>query len=148
LVILALFTEDFLSAFGLVGADDEATAFLVRRRSAVGVSDINVRFSQALGDTREGAGFIVNLDDQNILLHHIKLFLFEKQDSSYKQQVLPKGVRTVSVEAGTSFGWAKYSHAQVSIDTFGVSGPAPALFEEFGFTVPNVVKVALELFNA
>jgi transketolase len=75
-------------------------------------------------------------------------FLFEKQDSSYKQQVLPKGVRTVSVEAGTSFGWAKYSHAQVSIDTFGVSGPAPALFEEFGFTVLNVVKVAQELFNA
>lgn len=75
-------------------------------------------------------------------------FLFEKQDAAYKQSVLPKGVKKVSVEAGTSFGWAKYSDAQVAIDTFGVSGPAPALFEEFGFTVPNVVKVAQELLNA
>ena len=75
-------------------------------------------------------------------------FLFETQDAAYKQSVLPKGVKKVSVEAGTSFGWAKYSDAQVAIDTFGVSGPAPALFEEFGFTVPNVVKVAQELLNA
>ncbi|OWU64904.1 MAG: hypothetical protein CBB60_007435 [Armatimonadetes bacterium Cent15-Ar3] len=75
-------------------------------------------------------------------------FLFEKQDAAYKQSVLPKGVKKVSVEAGTSFGWAKYSDAQVAIDTFGVSGPAPALFEEFGFTIPNVVKVAQELLNA
>lgn len=75
-------------------------------------------------------------------------FLFEKQSAEYRDSVLPKGVKTVSVEAGTSFGWAKYSDRQVSIDTFGVSGPAPALFEEFGFTVPNVVKVAKELLNA
>lgn len=75
-------------------------------------------------------------------------FLFERQEGSYKREVLPKGVKTVSVEAGTSFGWAKYSDAQVSIDTFGVSGPAPALFEEFGFTVKNVVKVSQELLNA
>lgn len=75
-------------------------------------------------------------------------FLFEQQAESYKREVLPKGIKTLSVEAGTSFGWAKYSDAQVSIDTFGVSGPAPALFEEFGFTVPNVVKVAQELVGA
>jgi transketolase len=72
-------------------------------------------------------------------------FLFEKQDAEYQESVLGGDVPTVAVEAGTSFGWAKYSDAQVCIDRFGVSGPANALFAEFGFTPENVVKVAKEL---
>ncbi|HLO98357.1 MAG TPA: transketolase, partial [Fimbriimonas sp.] len=73
------------------------------------------------------------------------MFLFDKQSNEYKSAVLPKGVPTVAVEAGTSFGWHKYSDRQVCIDHFGVSGPAPALFEEFGFTAENVANVAKEL---
>lgn len=72
-------------------------------------------------------------------------FLFEKQDASYQTSVLPKGVPTLAVEAGTSFGWAKYSDAQVCIDQFGVSGPANVLFKEFGFTAENVAAKAKEL---
>jgi transketolase len=72
-------------------------------------------------------------------------FLFEKQTDEYKQSVFTKGTPTLAVEAATSFGWAKYSDAQVCIDHFGVSGPAPELFKEFGFTAENVAKVAKEL---
>lgn len=72
-------------------------------------------------------------------------FLFEKQTAEYRSSVLPKGTPALAVEAGTSFGWAKYSDAQVCIDHFGVSGPAPALFKEFGFTAENVAAKAKEL---
>lgn len=66
-------------------------------------------------------------------------FLFDQQLSEYRESVLPRGVRTVSIEAGTTIGWAKYADAHVGIDHFGASAPGPVLFEKFGFTVENVV---------
>ncbi|MBS1714850.1 MAG: transketolase [Armatimonadetes bacterium] len=72
-------------------------------------------------------------------------FLFEKQSDSYRGSVLPKGVPTVSVEAASTFGWAKYAQAHVGIDHFGASAPADVLFREFGFTVENVVATAQSL---
>jgi len=75
--------------------------------------------------------------------------LFEAQSKEYKESVLPNKVRTrVAVEAATSFGWHKYvglDGAIISIDHFGASGKAEVLFEEFGFTVKNVVKTVLAL---
>ena len=77
--------------------------------------------------------------------------LFESQSAQYKESVIPDKVRKrVAVEAGTSFGWHKYvglDGAVISIDTFGASGKAEVLFEEFGFTVKNVVDTVLSLKN-
>jgi transketolase len=76
--------------------------------------------------------------------------LFEEQDAAYKESVLPKAVtRRVSVEAGTSFGWQRYTGstgANVSIDTFGASAPGGTCMAKFGFTVENVVAKAKALF--
>ena len=66
--------------------------------------------------------------------------LFEAQDDAYKASVLIKGVPTVAVEAAVTDAWYKYADAVVGIDHFGESAPANLLFEEFGFTVENVVK--------
>jgi len=75
--------------------------------------------------------------------------LFEAQSAQYKESVLPNNVRKrVAVEAATSFGWHKYvglDGAVISIDSFGASGKAEVLFEEFGFTVKNVVDTVLRL---
>ena len=72
--------------------------------------------------------------------------LFEKQDKAYQQQVLPPTVRKrVTIEAGSPIGWAKYATDEgtsISMNRFGESAPAEYLFEEFGFTVENVVKTA------
>ena len=77
--------------------------------------------------------------------------LFEAQSMEYKESVLPNKVRTrVAVEAASSFGWHKYvglDGAVISIDHFGASGKAEVLFEEFGFTVNNVVDTVLRLKN-
>ncbi|WP_460017710.1 transketolase [Lactovum odontotermitis] len=68
---------------------------------------------------------------------------FDEQDSAYREKVLPMRIRRrLAVEAGTSFGWAKYvgiDGGTVTVDKWGASAPAPKVLEEYGFTVENVV---------
>ena len=77
--------------------------------------------------------------------------LFEEQTAEYKNSVLPSTVRArIAVEAAASFGWHKYvglDGVVIAIDMFGASAPAELLFEEYGFTVDNVVKSAKKLIN-
>jgi len=54
----------------------------------------------------------------------------------------------VAIEAGVSDGWWQYvgqSGRIVGLDRFGASAPASELFEYFGFSVGNVLKIAREL---
>lgn len=75
--------------------------------------------------------------------------LFDEQDEEYKEKVMPNSVRKrLAVEALSSFGWHKYIGLDgdiISLDTFGASGRADKLFEQYGFTVENVVNKAVEL---
>ncbi|MER2059151.1 MAG: transketolase [Niallia sp.] len=68
---------------------------------------------------------------------------FEKQSAEYKESVLPESVQArVGIEAGSSLGWREYIGAKgehITIDHFGASAPADKLFQEYGFTVENVV---------
>ena len=75
--------------------------------------------------------------------------LFDKQSDSYKEKVFPKSVKKrLAVEAGSPLGWHKYVGDKgdvIAMNGFGESAPAEQLFEEFGFTVENVVKKAKAL---
>jgi transketolase len=64
---------------------------------------------------------------------------FDAQPDSYRAEVLPTGVPTVSVEAGIAQGWAKYADASVSLEHYGASAPGPLLYQEFGITPEAVV---------
>ncbi len=69
--------------------------------------------------------------------------VFDRQDAQYKEQVLPRGMPRIAVEAGITDYWRKYvglEGAVVGIDSFGESAPAGELFKYFGLTVENVVK--------
>jgi transketolase len=69
--------------------------------------------------------------------------VFDRQDQAYKDSVLTKGVKRVSIEAGVTDFWRKYiglDGAAVGIDTFGESAPGGVLMKHFGFTVENVVN--------
>ncbi|MFC3396758.1 transketolase [Brenneria rubrifaciens] len=74
---------------------------------------------------------------------------FDKQDATYREAVLPKSVSArVAVEASIADYWYKYvglNGAIVGMTSFGESAPAELLFEEFGFTVDNVVAKAQAL---
>ncbi len=75
--------------------------------------------------------------------------VFDSQDPAYRDAVLPPSVGTrVAIEAGVTDGWWRYvgpSGKIIGIDSFGLSAPAPQLFEHFGFTVENVLTAAREL---
>ena len=65
--------------------------------------------------------------------------IFDSQPATYRNQVLPAGVPVVSVEAGSTFGWAKYADASVGIDRFGASAPGGVVMDKLGINVANVV---------
>ncbi|MDE1167087.1 MAG: transketolase [Pseudomonas sp.] len=75
--------------------------------------------------------------------------VFDAQDAGYKQAVLPLQVSArIAIEAAHADYWYKYVGLEgrvIGMTTFGESAPAAALFEEFGFTVENVVGTAEEL---
>ena len=76
---------------------------------------------------------------------------FEKQSDEYKASVLPKSVKArVCVEAACPYSWYKYAGDNgelVCMTSFGASAPAGLLFEQYGFTVDNVVEKALKSIN-
>ncbi|GGD49986.1 transketolase [Erythrobacter arachoides] len=72
--------------------------------------------------------------------------LFDEQDAAYRADLLPDvdpaEILRVSVEAGTTFGWERYTMAnglRFGIDRFGASGPAEHLYEKFGLTADAIV---------
>jgi transketolase len=75
--------------------------------------------------------------------------VFDSQDAAYKQQVLPVEVGArIAIEAAHADYWYKYVGLDgriIGMTTYGESAPAGQLFEEFGFTVDNVLAVAEEL---
>ncbi len=77
--------------------------------------------------------------------------LFEQQDASYQQEVLPRDVAAkVVVEAGIRQGWDRWvgnDAAFVTIEQFGASAPYQQLYEKYGITVERVVAEAQRLLS-
>ena len=74
--------------------------------------------------------------------------LFEMQDETYKETVLPKNLtERLAVEAGASLGWERYAKSVIGIDHYGASAPYKIIFEKFGFTVENVIAKAKDLLS-
>ena len=75
--------------------------------------------------------------------------VFDQQDAEYRQAVLPLEVGArIAIEAAHADYWYKYVGLDgriIGMHSYGESAPAGALFEEFGFTVDNVLAAAEEL---
>jgi transketolase len=75
--------------------------------------------------------------------------IFERQDQSYRDEVLPPDVLArVAIEEGSQLGWEKYvgrEGAIMGMTTFGQSAPFKDVEAEFGFTVDKVTKVARQV---
>ena len=70
---------------------------------------------------------------------------FDAQPSDYREEILPdvsnREILRVSIEAGTTFGWERYTglHGlRIGIDRFGVSAPAKDAYNYFGLTPDKV----------
>ncbi len=67
--------------------------------------------------------------------------LFDAQDAAYKADLMPTDVLKVSIEAGTTFGWERYTGLdglRFGIDSFGASGPIDELYAHFGLTADAI----------
>jgi transketolase len=75
--------------------------------------------------------------------------LFDQQPREYRDSILPPTVaRRLSIEAGTTIGWARYVGSYgtaIGIDHFGSSAPGSELFERYGFTPEEIAKKAIAL---
>jgi transketolase len=76
---------------------------------------------------------------------------FDAQPRDYREDILPdvsnRDILRVSIEAGTTFGWERYTglHGlRIGIDRFGVSAPAPDAYAHFGLTPDAVATRVLD----
>jgi transketolase len=75
--------------------------------------------------------------------------IFEQQDQTYRDSVLPPEVKArIAIEQASTFGWERYVGAQgrvIGMQTFGASAPLKALQKEFGFEPERVVSTVRAL---
>jgi transketolase len=79
---------------------------------------------------------------------------FDAQPASYREDILPevsnREILRVSVEAGTTFGWERYTGVhglRFGIDRFGVSAPGNDAYRYFGLTSDKVAARITDLFK-
>jgi transketolase len=75
--------------------------------------------------------------------------LFEAQDPSYREGVLPQSIRKrVTVEAASPLGWRQWAGdegAIIGLNRYGASAPGEEIFKHLGFTAERVTAEALRL---
>jgi transketolase len=67
--------------------------------------------------------------------------LFDAQTADYQADILPEDALIVSIEAGTTFGWERYTGRnglRFGIDSFGASASIEALYDYFGLTAEKI----------
>ena len=74
--------------------------------------------------------------------------LYDNQSNEYKEYILPKNIKKISIEAGCTLGWYKYADYVYGIDRFGMSGTINDLKEEFGMNVNKFSKFILDIYNS
>ena len=74
---------------------------------------------------------------------------FDAQDAAYRADVLAQDALRVSIEAGVTLGWQRYTGdngLNFGVDSFGASAPIAALYDHFGLTAPKIAaQVAARL---
>lgn len=75
--------------------------------------------------------------------------IFDRQDASYREEVLPAGCRRrVAIEAGVSLPWFKYvglDGTVVAVDRFGISAPGDEVMEKLSMTPAAVIDAVKKL---
>lgn len=74
--------------------------------------------------------------------------VFDRQPKEYRDQILPKGLPRIAIEAGVSDFWRKYVGLDgevIGMDTFGESAPATILFNHFNITTDALISAVRRL---
>lgn len=74
--------------------------------------------------------------------------LFDKQSKEYREKVIEKNSKKISIEASSIFGWEKYVGSEGSslgMKSFGKSAPYKTIYEDFNLTSNSVVMIAKKM---
>jgi len=99
-----------------------------------------VSLALEVADKLEAAGHGVDV------VSMVSTELFDEQTAAYQADILPNDALIVSIEAGTTFGWERYTgrHGlRFGIDSFGASAPIEDLFKHFGLTADAITPQIL-----
>ena len=64
--------------------------------------------------------------------------IFREQSKAYQNEVLPKGMPTLAVEAAAPTGWYEFADDVMGLRRFGASAPGEIVMRELGYTPENV----------
>ncbi len=78
-----------------------------------------------------------------VSMPNMKRFLSLSKEE--KQKILGKDIPVISVEAGSTFGWAQVTNINIGINDFGTSAPGDVVFEKYGITAQAIVERAIKL---
>jgi transketolase len=165
--------EETAAAFAMaIARTDGPTSLILSRQSVPTLNDIPVE-TRRLGTLK--GGYIARKESGDLKLilmgtgselqHALKAAdelgdgvrvvsmpsfeVFDRQETSYREEVLPTGCRArVAIEAGVGGLWYKYVGLDgkvVSIERFGLSAPGDAVMKELGMTAAKVVEAAKAL---
>ena len=76
--------------------------------------------------------------------------LFDKQPKEYREKVIEKNSKKISIEACSIFGLEKYvglEGASLGLKTFGKSAPYKSIYENFNLTSDSVVMIAKKMLS-
>lgn len=73
------------------------------------------------------------------------MFMFEKQSKAYKEDLLPKGVPVLAIEAAHPMPWYRYTPNVLGIEMFGASANGAKVMEKYKMTVEDVLKEFLSI---
>ena len=71
--------------------------------------------------------------------------LFEAAPADHRAAVLPAGVPTLAIEAGTTLGWHRYADDVIGIDRFGASAPGDEVLDKLGISADHLYERARTL---
>jgi transketolase len=75
---------------------------------------------------------------------------FDAQDAAYQMDIVKESALIVSIEAGVTLGWQRYTGRNglnIGIDSFGASAPIDDLYPHFGLTADQILPKILSKLN-
>jgi transketolase len=91
-----------------------------------------------------------SLEEEGIFANVVSVPCFDlliEQDKAYVNQIIDPNTKVYAVEAGRALEYYKYADEVYGMETFGASGPAGDLFNEFGFTIEKLQARIVEDFR-
>jgi transketolase len=118
-------------------------AYIVKKEAAPGPDALVIATGSEVGMALEAAKLVEQGGKRVRVVSMISRELFESQPRAVQQTIVPAGTRIVCCEAGVKSGWERWARPEdiLSVDRFGVSGPAGKVAGSLDFTAEALAAI-------